>query len=190
MTGPLAGRKVLLRPLEEADAPALFEAVEASRAGLRRRFGWVESARTVEDEVAFVRARSADRQEGGALTFGIFDARGKRLLGVAALDPIVRATSRGQLGLWVRADEQDKGYGVEAGRLAVEHAFRKLALRRLSSRIDPVNRGARKVLQRLGFRYEGCLRQDKRLNHRWVDQECWGILRSEWKPAAGARGRR
>lgn len=38
----------------------------------------------------------------------------------------------------------------------------------------------RKVLQSLEFRYEGCLRQDLRLNGRWIDQECWGLLRAEW----------
>jgi ribosomal-protein-alanine N-acetyltransferase len=90
---------------------------------------------------------------------------------------------RGQaaLGAWVRSDRQDKGYAAEAGRLLVEHAFRKLGLYRIYARIDPANRPFRKVLKKLGFRYEGCLRGDRRLNGRWVDQECWGLLKAEWK---------
>ena len=76
---------------------------------------------------------------------------------------------------------QNKGYGVEAGRLLIAHAFRRESLQKLYARLDPGNRGARKVLQRAGFRYEGCLRREKRLNGRWIDQECWGLLRSEWR---------
>jgi ribosomal-protein-alanine N-acetyltransferase len=56
-----------------------------------------------------------------------------------------------------------------------------MQLHRLYARIDPANRPSRKVLKKLRFRYEGTLREDKRLNGRWVHQECWGMLRSEWQ---------
>ncbi|MBI2362306.1 MAG: GNAT family N-acetyltransferase, partial [Elusimicrobia bacterium] len=78
---------------------------------------------------------------------------------------------------------------TEAGRLMVDHAFRRMELRRLWARLDPANRAFRHVLKKLGFRYEGCLRADKRLNGRWIDQECWGMLRSDWVPHKPA-GRR
>ncbi|MBI4423493.1 MAG: GNAT family N-acetyltransferase [Elusimicrobia bacterium] len=177
----LAGRRTTLRPLAEADAGPLLEAVASSRAQLKRRFGWVESAVGAEDMLRFVRARAEAWSAGSASTFGMFEARTGKLLGVLSLDHIQRETLKAELSLWVRGDEQDKGFAVEAGRLAVEYAFKKLALHRLYARIDPVNRSARKVLQRLGFRYEGCLRGDRRLNGRWVDQECWAMMRSEWR---------
>ena len=179
-----------LRPLAEGDAPALLEAVLASKAQLRRRFRWVEAIGGVEDAAAFIRASDDAAKAGASFAYGAFEGKREKLVGVVALDPMMAAAQRAQLGLWIRADEQDKGYAVEAGRLAVDHAFRKLSLHRLSARIDPTNRAARKVLQRLGFRYEGCLRQDKRLNGRWIDQECWGQLKAEWKPQPGARGKK
>lgn len=186
----LSGRRLALRPLVDADAPALLEAVATSRPQLRRRFRWVEAVGGIDDIAGFIRSAAAASQAGESFTFGAFELRGQRLVGVVALDPVMPALRRAQLGLWVRASDLDKGFAVEAGRLAVDLAFRKLGLHRLSARIDPTNRAARKVLQRLGFRYEGCLRQDKRLNNRWIDQECWGRLRSEWKPQTAARGRK
>ena len=89
--------------------------------------------------------------------------------------------AQARLGIWIRSERQDKGYGVEATRLVVEHGFRKLGLHRLYARLEPSNRVFRRVLKKLGFRYEGCLRDDKRLNGRWIDQECWGLLKAERK---------
>lgn len=145
--------KVELRPLGDKEAASLREAVEAGREQLKRRFG---------DEPPL---------EGQA----IVELRTGRVVGVASVKD-------GELRLWVRPDRQDRGLAGEAGRLALARAFKKEGLHRVHARIDPANRPARKVLQKLGFHYEGCLRQHKRLNGRWVDQECWGILKSEWKP--------
>lgn len=184
----LTGRRLGLRALIDGDAPALLDAVAATRAQLKKRFAWVESATGVPEMLAFIRSKAQDAEAARSLTFGIFEAKSQKLVGIVSLDAIEVETLKAKMALWVRSDEQDKGYAVEAGRLAVEHAFRKLALHRLYSRIDPVNRAARKVLQKLGFRYEGCLRQDKRLYNRWVDQECWGVLRGDWKPMHPKRG--
>lgn len=184
----VAGRKVALRPLTEADAPAALEAALASAAQLKRRFRWAQTALSLGDMQAFARAKAEAWQAAAASVFGVFEVRGGRLVGIVSLDPIVRETLKAELSLWIRADEQDKGYAIEAGRLATDYAFRRLVLHRLYARIDPGNRSARRVVQRVGFRYEGCLRKDKRLGNRWLDQECWGMLRSDWKPSA-ARGR-
>ena len=177
-----AGRRVVLRPLTEADAPAALEAVLASAAQLKRRFTWAQAVLGLEDMRRFVRAKTGEWEAGTSSTFAVFETRGGRLVGVLSLDPIVRETLKAQLSVWIRAGEQDKGYAVEAGRLALEYAFRKLALHRTYARIDPSNRAARRVGQKLGFRYEGCLQGDKRLGNRWIDQECWGMLRADWKP--------
>ena len=178
-----AGRRVALRPLTEADAAAALEAFLASAAQLKRRFAWAQAALGPEDMRGFVKAKAEAWEAGTASTFAVFEARGERFVGVLSLDPIIRETLKAQLSIWIRAGEENKGYAVEAGRLAVEYAFRRLILHRLFARIDPSNRGARRVLQKLGFRYEGCLRGDKRLGSRWIDQECWGILRADWRPA-------
>jgi RimJ/RimL family protein N-acetyltransferase len=179
MSAPLQGRRLRLRPLAESDAEALCAAVEASREVLRRRLRWGGEAASVESSRGFVRA--AARSRGEREDFGVFEARGGALAGVASLQGMLVVPGLAEFSLWVRADRQGRGYGAEAGRLLAAHAFRRQGLHRLWARIDPANRAARKVLQGMGFRYEGCLRHEKRLNGRWVDQECWGLLRSEWR---------
>ena len=177
----LEGRRLILRALTEADSEVLGEAVESTRALLKRRLGWASRPPGPEEEMRFIERSSAEASSGEGLVWGLFDGKGQRLAGVAALRPLDTGRGQAALGAWVRADRQDKGYAAEAVRLVLEHSFRRLGLHRLYARIDPANRPFRKVLKKLGFRYEGCLRGDKRLNGRWIDQECWGLLRAEWK---------
>ena len=149
---------------------------------MRRRLCWVDEAKTVADEETFILAADEGRERGSSWICGVFDRQNGTLLGVAALVAMETAhASKAELGAWIRADQQDKGFGAEAVRALCEHAFQKLSLHRLYARIDPANRPSRKVLKRLHFHYEGTLREDKKLNGRWVQQECWGLLRSEWQ---------
>lgn len=179
-TASLEGRRLLLRTLEASDAEPLLEAVEESRAALKRRLRWVPETKGVEDIRLFIERAAAE--DAPALVWGVFEAKSRRLAGVASLEPGSGAERPlARLGLWIRTSRQDKGLAAEAGRLMLEHAFRKGGMHRVYARLDPTNRAFRKVLKRLGFRYEGCLRGDKRLNGRWIDQECWGLLKSEWK---------
>ncbi|HBL18042.1 MAG: hypothetical protein A2X36_08980 [Elusimicrobia bacterium GWA2_69_24] len=179
----MEGRRVGLRPLADSDAEALFDAVSSSREGLKRRLRWVPAVGGAEDERRFIADAAARAAARTAVVWGIFENRTGRLAGVISLVGMEDAErAQGRFGAWVRTDRQDRGFAVEAGRLAIEFAFRRAGLHRVHARLDPANRPFRKVLKKLGLRYEGCLRSDRRLNGRWVDQECWGLLRSEWKP--------
>ncbi|MBI5241319.1 MAG: GNAT family N-acetyltransferase [Elusimicrobia bacterium] len=181
MSASPKSRRLHLRPLAEADAGALRAAVDASREVLRRRLRWGGEAATVEGSRGFIAAAARDRRLGGREVYGVFEGRTGALAGVAALQGLLSAPGLAELSLWIRADRQGRGYGVEAGRLLAARAFRRAELQKVYARLDPGNRAARKVIQRCGFRYEGCLRHEKRLNGRWIDQECWGLLRSEWR---------
>ncbi len=175
----LETRRVYLRALVPNDAAALYAAVEASRDSLKRRLSWVSNVQGEEDSRSFIAAAGKDES---SQTWGVFEHKDDRLVGVASLQGMDdERREQASIGFWIVSDRQDKGLGSEVGRVLVEHGFRKLDRHRLRARIDPSNRAFRKVLKKIGFSYEGCLRSDKRLNGRWIDQECWGLLKSEWK---------
>jgi ribosomal-protein-serine acetyltransferase len=171
---------VELRPLEAGDAEALFAAIEASRKPLQRRLGWAAAVKTAADCGDFIGRGAAAREAKEELVYGVFERGKGELVGVVALQNLRATPGLAGVSGWVRADKVLKGRGTEALRLLVGRAFRSDGLLRLYARIDPLNRAARKVVQKLGFQYEGRLRREKRLNGRWIDQECWGLLKSEW----------
>ena len=68
------------------------------------------------------------------------------------------------------------GYAQEAGRAVISHAFDVLGLNRIEAEIDPRNEASARVLERLGLRREGLLRE------RWIvagevsDSALYGLL--------------
>jgi RimJ/RimL family protein N-acetyltransferase len=145
------------------------------------RLRWVASVRSPEDCAGFIRASEAETARGAQQIFGIVEQKTGALAGIASLQKLLETPGLAEASVWIRADRMERGYALEAGRLLIATAFKGDGLHRLYARIDPANRPARKVLQKLGFHYEGCLRHEKRLNGRWINQECWGLLRAEWK---------
>ncbi|MFA6315949.1 MAG: GNAT family protein [Elusimicrobiota bacterium] len=168
-----------LRCLEAQDTPALFEAVACSRPELRRRLRWVDSVQTPEDCAGFI-ARSRPAPEMTEFVVGVFEGKG-RLAGVAALQNPAEDGAVAEFSVWIRADKRRRGKAFAAGKAFITHFFRKAGVRRLYVRLEPANPEARGLVRKLGFKYEGRLRREKRLNGRWVDQECWGLLREEWR---------
>lgn len=178
---PLRGRRLLLRPLTEQDAARLFSAVDQSRTSLKRRLEWAGGVSGEQDSLKFIQEAEKEYREGRAHVFGIFEKKGGTIAGVVSLMNIHFGYSKAELGIWIREDLQGRGYAAEAAKILCDYGFHQAHLHRIYARIEPTNRPSRKVLKKVGFHYEGCLRDEKKLNRHWINQECWGLLKSEWK---------
>ncbi|OGR82702.1 MAG: hypothetical protein A3J74_01290 [Elusimicrobia bacterium RIFCSPHIGHO2_02_FULL_57_9] len=164
--------------MKPADAEALYAAIDVSRESLRRRMRWVCGVTAVEDCLKFILECRTSQ------VYGIFESKTGGMVGIVSIGRRKDSAASGWFSGWIRSDKGKKGYFSDSGTLAIRQAFRKYGMHRLYARIDPNNRPARKALQKLGFRYEGCLRRDKLLHGLWINQECWGLLKSEWKNKA------
>lgn len=174
-------RKVELRPPLLTDAAELAAAVNESLETLRRRMRWARAPVSEAEAAAFFKKAFAEEAAGEAAHYLVVDAKTGAVAGMAALQKLKAQPGAGELSIWIRRSLQDKGYATAAGRQLLELALRERKLQRVWLRVDPANRSARRVAQKLGFKYEGRLRREKRLNNRWLDQECWGLLKEEWK---------
>jgi ribosomal-protein-alanine N-acetyltransferase len=67
---------------------------------------------------------------------------------------------RAELGYLVDRRVWGRGIATAAARLALDRAFGPSGLNRVWSVCDPDNVGSRRVLEKVGMRYEGRLRQD------------------------------
>ena len=74
-----------------------------------------------------------------------------------------------------------KSYGTEATRLAVEYAFNRLNLRKVSLGVVADNTAAFKTYQKLGFVVEGTKRQEVFLCGDFVDVLWMGLLKEEYQ---------
>ncbi len=148
---------VVIRPLEQTDAPALHAAVQASMATLSQWLPWATPAYAEADAEAWIAFAQQAREAGTEHHFGVFDAGGT-LLGGVGINHLIPAYRTGHMGYWVSDAARGRGVAGDAARLAARFAFDALALRRLAILIHPQNRPSLRVAIKLGGVCEGLAR--------------------------------
>ncbi|HLJ73384.1 MAG TPA: GNAT family N-acetyltransferase [Thermoanaerobaculia bacterium] len=119
----------------------------------------------------------AKQGEGPEVVFAI-DANGQ-LAGAIGL-VVDRTHGRAELGYWIGVPFWGRGYASEAGRAMLHFGFEEHALNRIFAQVFKRNPASARVLQKIGMRYEGLLRQHLKKWDEYVDVECYGILREDF----------
>lgn len=169
----------VLRVLEERHAPEIFAAVDANRTHLRQWLPWVDSTRSVEDILTFVRGSLRSLGEGNVPQFGIW-FEGK-LVGVIGFHTVDHAHRKTELGYWLAETHQGRGLMTRACRALVEYSFGELELNRVEIRCATGNQRSCAIPQRLRFRQEGVLRQNEWLYDHFVDHAVYATLAEDWE---------
>ena len=74
-----------------------------------------------------------------------------------------------------------QGYVFEGMTCLLDCLFEKLNLHRVVADTDPGNKASWVVMERLGLRREGHLKQSLWFKGRWADEYLYAILRDEWQ---------
>lgn len=93
----------------------------------------------------------------------------------------------GTLSINLRPAHLGQGYGTEAVRLVVDHAFRSVPLHRIGLGVYAYNDRALRCYEAVGFREEGRRREVVFADGAWHDLVVMGLLRSEWEAARSGR---
>ena len=100
---------------------------------------------------------------------------------------ITRATDReGEVGYALHQAYWGHGYATEAVRAVIAFGFWQLQLHRIVGACHPANRGSIRVLEKVGMRYEGCLREQKWCKGTWRSTNLYALLDNEWKEGHAA----
>jgi RimJ/RimL family protein N-acetyltransferase len=78
------------------------------------------------------------------------------------------------------AEHRSHGYGTEAIRLVLDHAFGTVGLHRVQLEVYDFNPRARHVYEKVGFVYEGTKRHALCWEGQWIDAHLMAILSSDW----------
>lgn len=103
------------------------------------------------------------------------------LAGTVALKNVNWVMGHGEIGYHLAEKFHGKGLGEEGAGLLVEKVFREAPeLVRLCAVVSVENFASRRVVEKLGFKLEGTLRQHVVIGGRRVDQWMFGLMRDEW----------
>jgi ribosomal-protein-alanine N-acetyltransferase len=170
----LRGSKVDLREFTLDDVDAAYRIV-----GDDAVTHWLSfDSRSLTEAAKMVRsivtnARVADRTE-----YYLAMAVGGELIGFVRL--AMTGVRAAKLGYATRADRWGRGYTTDGAKRMLDFAFRDLHLHRVSAAIGPDNRASVAVVKRLGFSYEGRIRDHVWTNDSWRDSLLYSLLSDEW----------
>jgi len=85
-----------------------------------------------------------------------------------------------EIGYWIGVPYWGHGYATEAAGAVMRFGFETLSLNRIYAMHFARNPASGRVLQKLGMRHEGTLRQHIKKWDEYVDLECYGIVRAEF----------
>ena len=167
-----------LRLLRAQDAPELFALTDSNRKHLRAWLPWVDVTLTEVDSASFIETTIAQREAGRGPQFAVL-CNGA-IAGVAGFRPIDRVNRVGEIGYWLAAAAQGRGTMTECCRFLVRYAFLTLALNCVVIAAATDNQRSRAIPERLGFKFEGVLRQREDLYGTCVDHAVYSQLRREF----------
>ncbi|MCI9446487.1 MAG: GNAT family N-acetyltransferase [Lachnospiraceae bacterium] len=104
----------------------------------------------------------------------------ERIIGTVSLQDIRRGFYQ-SCGLGYKFDQRvwRRGYAKESIAQCIWIAFREMNLHRIEAQTLPENEASRKLLEGLGFAWEGTKRQGVKLHGTWRDHEVYALLAEE-----------
>jgi len=121
-----------------------------------------------------LRAYRREARLGRCLPFGV--VLDGELVGQLTVTSIVRGALQGaSVGYWVSEHVAGQGVMGSALALVVDHCFGVVGLHRLEASIRPENVPSRRLVEKLGFREEGCHLAMLFIDGAWRDHLCFAV---------------
>ncbi len=169
--GPL---NVLLRPIAEEDWPAVHAWASQERACRYQAWGPNTTKQTRE----FVRDAANAWTSLPLTRFVYVIALDGRVVGNCELN--LRGLAQGEISYALHPDYWGLGLATAAARQLVGFGFEEHDRHRIFATCDPRNIASAAVLQRVGMRYEGRMRETTLIRDGWRDSDLYSILVDEW----------
>ncbi|MCB0916105.1 MAG: GNAT family N-acetyltransferase [Actinobacteria bacterium] len=176
----LSDGEVALRPLAVSDASAWAEV-------RRRNTEWLtpwdatnppESHDVAPTFRGMVRRLKADAKAGRSIALAL-TVHG-RFAGQVTLGGITLGSLRSAyVGYWIDRAYAGRGYTPRAVALVSDYGFFSLRLHRIEINIRPENAASLRVVEKLGFRYEGLRRRYLHIDNDWRDHHSFALCVDE-----------
>lgn len=174
----LSEGKTTIRPIRLRDARVLERELAHNRGWLRKWEATNPHGPMSFDVRASIRSLQQNARAGHGLPFVIeYDGEVAGQLNVSSIT--YGSLSSATIGYWVSERFAGKGATPTAVALATDHCFFNVGLHRMEICIRPENAPSLRVVQKLGFRYEGLRRRFIHINGSWCDHFCFALTVEE-----------
>jgi ribosomal-protein-alanine N-acetyltransferase len=170
--------KSSIRPIRLRDARVLERELLDNRSWLRKWEATNPHGPMSFDVRSSIRSLQTNARAGLGLPFAIeYDGEFAGQLNVSGIT--YGSLSSATIGYWVSERFAGLGLTPTAVALASDYAFFQVGLHRMEICIRPENGPSLRVVEKLGFRYEGLRRRYIHINGDWRDHFCFALVAEE-----------
>ncbi|MCC6146264.1 MAG: GNAT family N-acetyltransferase [Anaerolineaceae bacterium] len=173
----LGTERLILRPVQLNDAPAVFKYSQDPQ--MTRYTRWMPHCR-LEDSIFFIEQILAQYAAGKPAPWAVVLKEGKQMIGTTGFVHWSPIHARGEIGYAIGRQWWGNGYALEAARAALAFGFKTLRCNRIEAMCDVANLSSARVMEKLGMRFEGVLRQYLYMQDSHRDVRIYSLLFSEW----------
>ncbi len=168
----LTGTRIQLSPFDHSDKDLFIELSMSSQVmeHVYTPFTYNE-AKTAFEEKSQPWTKTSDSW----FTLGITELATGEKLGSIGIKIVNHEDQIAEVGFMMKPSAQGKGFASEALSLLKDYAFSELKLNKLAAICSVNNAGSYRLLEKLGFEREGCLRQNTLINNKLVDDYVYGL---------------
>jgi ribosomal-protein-serine acetyltransferase len=175
----LKGFDVELHSVETRNADELYQIIDSSREHLEEWLPWVEYIHSINDERRMVEQWVYEMQMRFAIHLCInFE---HRIVGVISTHQIDWINLRTSIGYWIRKEMTGRNLATEASAVLINYLFEDLKLHRIYIQAATGNVASNKVIKKLGFKFEGILRENEKIKERFLDHNIYGMTADDYR---------
>jgi RimJ/RimL family protein N-acetyltransferase len=156
--------QALLALVRQPSVARVMRGIEATEASVRNYLATQTSYQPFEQDKCFDLA--LERKGDG------------KVIGLLSL--VRRDHRKAEIGWSLGLSDRGQGYVTEGARALMTYGFAILGLHRIYATTSNINTSSWRVMERLGMRREGHLREAEFRDGKWIDVLIYGILAGEW----------
>ena len=183
MTLPITTQRLILRRFTFVDVPDILEFT--SHPSVVRALPNIDLAKGEDGVREYIDVQNSYQpfEKGKVFDLAIERKEDGQVIGLLTL--VCGDHRQGAIGWALGVEHRGRGYATEAASALMAYAFTRLDLHRIWAETRDANRGSWQVMERLGMRQEGRLREAECQDGKWTDVSIYGVLAREWQERGG-----
>lgn len=178
--------RLVLRPYTKRDIDAVWHVVQSPKIYATTAYIPREYPRK-RVEWWFGMLQSAIRNRTG-YELGMFDRRSGEYVGNMGIINVKRESRAASIAYFVAPEKWGLGYATEGAERMLRFAFEELRIYRMGGSCMAHNLASRRVMEKLGFQFEGTARSELFKDGRFIDVSHLSLLYPEWEERRRTEG--
>ncbi len=169
---------IRIEKLDLKHTSSIYNLTESNREYLKEWLPWLDKINSSNDTKKFIEYTLEEFKKELAFHFVILYEN--EVCGIISFNEIKKDNGIGYIGYWIAKSYSNKGIASFCVKKLLDIGFKKLNLNKIEIRCAQNNHKSIAIPKKLGFTYEGTLRQNEWLYTKYVNQVVYSMLKEEY----------